>query len=198
MEKFWKIMLELNWLTFYFFISNLYFEHALRVQIFWFPAILMKDNLTMDNLMNSNLTPYKFDEKYDLVKKFLTKDNLAKYLELYRNISSNCTIRYKYLLNFTFRQIYLAKLSFRQICIRQIVLRQKHLDKLYFSSKIFYWPNCTFCQIVLRQNVHRPFRIYINRFFLHEDNILIMRSDCKIYLCINIPGNIFTNALLIY
>ena len=65
----------------------------------------------------------------------MTKDNLTKYLKLYRNILSNCTFGYKFLLNFTFRQIYLTKLSFRQIGICQIVLRQEYFDRLYFSSK---------------------------------------------------------------
>ena len=51
-----------------------------------------------------NLTKVQFGEKY----------NLTKYLKLYRNISSNFTFRYKYLLNFTFPKIYQAKLSYKQ------------------------------------------------------------------------------------
>ena len=83
---------------------------------------------------------------------FLIKDNLTKYLKLYRNISSNCIFRYKNLLNFTFRQINLAKLSFRQISIRQIVLHHIYFDKLYFSS-IFFRQIVLFVKFISRQTV---------------------------------------------
>ena len=50
--------------------------------------------------------------KVQFGEKNLTKDNLTKYLKLYRNISSNCAFRYKYLLNCTFRQFFCTKLYF--------------------------------------------------------------------------------------
>ena len=103
---------------------------AQRMCLARFTAILTKYNLTMDNSMNSNSMPYKFDKKYNLTKctiwrnKFYEKYNLTKYLKFYRNVSSNFTFRYKYLLNFTFRQIHLTKLSFCQIYLAKNIFRK--------------------------------------------------------------------------
>ena len=50
-------------------MKNLYnFEEQKHENPVCFPAILTKDDLKIDNLTNSNSTPYKFDEKYNFAK----------------------------------------------------------------------------------------------------------------------------------
>ena len=49
--------------------NNLHFNFIFLAMGFRrIPAILKKDNYTLDNMMNSNLTPCKYDKKYNLAK----------------------------------------------------------------------------------------------------------------------------------